>query len=279
LIFIAACVVIIYRTRKLAKEKMMLAAAAAASVTSPSTFVPLPLKDSSSKPPPAYGIVTQAEPAYFYPLYNGASGDGYQAALNFTRNNPIMAPLPPDAVVPPWKTFNFYQTMPASLMTSIGVEITGNTIKFTQKRDLCLQSAYPVPLYGPPDEIYYYQVRIIAKAAKTVIAVGFATRPYPGFRLPGWDPISIGYHSDDGRKFISDAFGGRDYAIAYGKGDVIGVGVRPRDGLVFFTRNGVDLGIAAVAFGVGQGLYPTIGMDGEGEVKIDFESSFTEHHY
>ncbi|ORX95370.1 hypothetical protein K493DRAFT_157048, partial [Basidiobolus meristosporus CBS 931.73] len=102
-------------------------------------------------------------------------------------------------------------------------------------------------------------------------AVGLATRPYPYFRLPGWNIFSVGYHSDDGRKYVDDGYGGRDYALPFGVGDVIGCGYDCSGGGVFFTRNGVNLGCARK--GMWHLVYPTLGADGNVDVQVNFGDS------
>jgi hypothetical protein len=206
-------------------------------------------------------------------LYQDASEESYQAAVAFVRDNPV-APPPPDTTLPAWYNYSFAQVEPG-FFKALGIAVTnaGLTMAFKKKKDSTIQAIHSVPLYAPPGTVFYFEVTIKKKDPNTVVAIGLASRPYPSFRLPGWEPISIGYHSDDGRKFISDPDGGRDYAQPYAQGDTIGVGYRPHDGLVFFTRNGYDLGVAGMGVGVGEGLYPAIGMDGKGEVEVDFSGT------
>lgn len=64
--------------------------------------------------------------------------------------------------------------------------------------------------------------------------------PHPLF--PSRHAHSIAYHSDDGRLFVTDPFGGRLWQGPYGVGDVIGCGALLSLGGgysgFFFTRNG-----------------------------------------
>ncbi|ORX91362.1 hypothetical protein K493DRAFT_156581, partial [Basidiobolus meristosporus CBS 931.73] len=102
----------------------------------------------------------------------------------------------------------------------------------------------------------------------TVFAIGLATRPYPHFRLPGWNIYSVGYHSDDGRRYVDDGYGGRDYSRPFGVGDIVGCGYDRTTGSVFFTRNGVHLGIARQ--GMWHLVFPTLGADGDAKVRVNF---------
>ncbi|KAJ3328993.1 Rsp5p-dependent ubiquitination, sorting of cargo proteins at the multivesicular body [Gonapodya sp. JEL0774] len=132
----------------------------------------------------------------------------------------------------------------------------------TGDTDVCVLTDLPLwYLEGgdirPP--FFYFEITVVSATparggAISVIAIGVSTSPYPPFRLPGWHAHSVAYHSDDGRLFVSDPFGGRPYGPAYGPGDVIGVGYYPPTGATFFTRNG-----QLIPSGTGT---PTVGWDG-----------------
>lgn len=105
-----------------------------------------------------------------------------------------------------------------------------------------------IPTKNP--RLIYYELTILdlvfenphTQPYTTVVAFGLSTSPYPEFRLPGWHAHSIAYHCDDGRLFVSDAFGGRLWQGPYGVGDTVGVGALLKVGGgfegFFFTRNG-----------------------------------------
>ncbi|PKC75879.1 SPRY-domain-containing protein [Rhizophagus irregularis] len=140
--------------------------------------------------------------------------------------------------------------------------------------DMMIQTNFPFftpEIHNPEEEIlHYFEITLLNKVSKDyTVAIGISTKPYPYFRLPGWNKHSVGYHSDDGRKFWNDEFGGRDYGPEWGKlGDVIGCGYKPKTGEVFFTKNGKFLGIAFA--GLRHIWYPTIGSDGHVKMKINF---------
>ncbi|KAK9760716.1 hypothetical protein K7432_014967 [Basidiobolus ranarum] len=117
--------------------------------------------------------------------------------------------------------------------------------------------------------ISYFEVTILSKPDPSVVfAIGLATRPYPHFRLPGWNIYSVGYHSDDGRKYVDDGYGGRNYSSSFGVGDVVGCGYDRTSGNVFFTLNGTNLGIARQ--GMWHLVFPTLGADGNVDVQVNF---------
>lgn len=45
-----------------------------------------------------------------------------------------------------------------------------------------VQSNLPVP---KQNEVYYWEAKMLEKPESTMVAVGFTTKPYPMFRLPG----------------------------------------------------------------------------------------------
>lgn len=119
-----------------------------------------------------------------------------------------------------------------------------------------------IPLYtattSTPKTIYF-EVRIISLGPErsllrkqdvdAALAIGFLAPPYPSWRQPGWHRGSLGVHSDDGRRYVDDPYGGQDFTRAFKKGGVVGIGMAfsppqysapgARNKVeVFFTRNG-----------------------------------------
>jgi len=99
----------------------------------------------------------------------------------------------------------------------------------------------------------YFEVRVHRLDPEGGIAIGLAAMPYPLWRLPGWDRASLAVHSDDGRRYVSDSAGGRDFTRPFRPLDVYGIGMKfaaPRsssgransipyaDIQVIFTKNG-----------------------------------------
>ncbi|KIW84729.1 hypothetical protein Z517_00117 [Fonsecaea pedrosoi CBS 271.37] len=91
------------------------------------------------------------------------------------------------------------------------------------------------PLLTSQSKTIYFEIairRIVDE--NSGIAIGFAAKPYPPWRLPGWHRASIGVHGDDGRRFVNDSWGGRDFVQAFKEGEVVGVGMH------FSTQAAVD---------------------------------------
>ncbi|KAH9446414.1 hypothetical protein Pst134EA_030333 [Puccinia striiformis f. sp. tritici] len=128
-----------------------------------------------------------------------------------------------------------------------------------------VQSNLPLPKLN---EVYYFECKIYDKPEGTDVAIGLATKPYPSFRLPGWNRLSIGYSSADGFKTHNYPFTATSYGPPLKEGDILGVGYRPRTGTVFFTRNGKKLEDAYVGLNR-YNLFPTIGSTGPGSIHVN----------
>lgn len=76
----------------------------------------------------------------------------------------------------------------------------------------------------------YYEVKVRSLGLgrgnnESAIALGYAGIPYPTWRMPGWQRTSLAVHGDDGRKYINDPFGGKDFTSPYREGNTIGIGM------------------------------------------------------
>ncbi len=92
------------------------------------------------------------------------------------------------------------------------------------------------------------------------IAIGYCGMPYPTWRMPGWERASVAVHGDDGRRYVNDTWGGKDFTSSFKLGDTVGLGMTfsvpeppPEYSTlplattslkieVFFTRNGTEDG-------------------------------------
>ncbi|CAG8464401.1 8756_t:CDS:2 [Paraglomus occultum] len=171
---------------------------------------------------------------------------------------------------------NYPMFVPSDAVDVNGDECVEDNKLIRESPQIKTEEGDPVPILvddQTPDEskeLHYFEVTVLSnpKPKDTTIAIGLATKPYPPFRLPGWNLYSVGYHSDDGRKF-NDAYGGRDYGPEWGKvGDTVGCGYYPNTGFVFFTKNGENIGYAFT--GMRYLWYPTVGAHGPCKVKINF---------
>jgi len=155
-------------------------------------------------------------------------------------------------------------------------------------QDTCVMSDLPImaglyDIHGRRG--VYYEIRV--NRMDGVVAIGTACKPYPSWRLPGWNRLSAAWHLDDLRKFFEDSDGGRDYSIdtpglsRISPGDVIGCGYEFGTSVIltstlFFTYNGRRLPNAFAGIympRVDHDMYAAIGFEGVNEVEVNFGSS------
>ncbi|KAI6031782.1 concanavalin A-like lectin/glucanase domain-containing protein [Pisolithus microcarpus] len=113
-----------------------------------------------------------------------------------------------------------------------------------------VQSNLPLPKLN---EVYYWEVKMFDLPDTTIVA---ATKPYPAFRLPGFNRHSVAYHSN-GDKCYNYPFTATSFGSPLQGG-----------GTVFFTRNGRKMEDAFVGFNRFN-LFPTIGADGPCSVHVN----------
>ncbi|KAG0341364.1 Rsp5p-dependent ubiquitination, sorting of cargo proteins at the multivesicular body [Podila minutissima] len=135
-------------------------------------------------------------------------------------------------------------------------------------REASVQTNLPLP---KQQEVYYWEVKVFEKSPNTTISVGVSTKPFPTSRLPGWNRHSVGYFSKDGQKYCNSPWSGYPYGPIYFEGDVIGCGYRPRNGTIFFTRNGKKIEDAYT--GYRTNLFPTVGATGPCVLHVNFGQS------
>ena len=76
----------------------------------------------------------------------------------------------------------------------------------------------------------------------SIVSIGFSGAKAALEKLPGWEPDSWGYHSDDGKTYLCGSPGGKSYGDPYGAMDIIGCGINFRTNEAFFTKNGNFIG-------------------------------------
>ncbi|KAL2312119.1 SPRY domain-containing protein [Schizosaccharomyces pombe] len=128
-------------------------------------------------------------------------------------------------------------------------------LSFLGNEECCMQTNLPLQRIN---EVYYFEVKLLDVPIDTLVSIGLATKPYPPFRLPGWNFWSTAYVSDGTRRSNSP-FTGKPYSSFYQQGDVIGVGYKPKCNRIFFTRNGRRCAELPCTY---RNLYPTVGAIG-----------------
>ncbi|RDB14770.1 Protein ssh4 [Hypsizygus marmoreus] len=144
-------------------------------------------------------------------------------------------------------------------------------------KDICLLSDLPITagLYDIQGKTgVYYELYI--RKMEGLIAIGTACRPYPAWRLPGWNRLSAGLHLDDLRKFFEDPDGGRDYTdtiTSIRSGDTVGCGYEFASGTLFFTYNGIRLPPAFTGIYLprqSHDVFAAIGVEGDCDFEVNF---------
>ncbi|OWB63785.1 hypothetical protein B5S29_g4794 [[Candida] boidinii] len=115
---------------------------------------------------------------------------------------------------------------------------------------------------------------------ESILSIGFATKPYPFFRLPGRNRFSISYDSNGDRRynqpFKLDSKTGLKIFPKILKGDVIGIGYRTRTGTIFFTRNGKKLSETKIGGHIKNfknlNIYPIIGSNNKCKIQVNMGS-------
>lgn len=115
---------------------------------------------------------------------------------------------------------------------------------------------------------YYFEIRILHLSGHDGCNVGVGLSKLQGElnRMPGWDAQCFGYHGDDGN-FFSASGTGKGYGPKFSMGDTVGCGIDINLNMVWFTKNGLHLGVAPHECKPGEleNLYPTVGLRTPGE--------------
>jgi hypothetical protein len=126
--------------------------------------------------------------------------------------------------------------------------------------------------------IFYYEIKITQVTNNNLdrscdVSVGFMTAAMNVVsKSPGLEIGTFGFNGSDGHIYANQSMNDK-YNKKFGMGDVIGCGVNFIDKTIFYTKNGVNLGVAFKD--VKTSLYPVIGLkDGNGVVTNFGQSEF-----
>ncbi|KAL8754211.1 MAG: hypothetical protein Q9199_004499 [Rusavskia elegans] len=182
--------------------------------------------------------------------------------------NIVADPLPPSELVrtepddPIYVDAEFFMGLPALWHYEL-----------IQKR-VHVRANHPIP---PRNTCFYFEMSIINNGPLGIMGIGLCRPGTDASGMPGWHPSSWGYHGDDGMKYHGHEGmkyhkhngEGLKYSVTYHANDTVGCGINRETGKVFFTKNGVYLGIAfRNVTGI---LYPMIGFgEKEAEALVNF---------
>ncbi|KAF9648015.1 hypothetical protein BDM02DRAFT_3144903 [Thelephora ganbajun] len=223
--------------------------------------------------------------------YENAPFDEYEEAERFCTRHPVeQAKLLPSDMVErlsqegckPWgMRLPFPPRFKGSIESGVDKGGAGMTKVVTDKKckSVCIFSDLPIMagLYDTRGKqgVYY---EVIIRKMGGIIAIGTACLPYPDWRFPGWNRLSVGLHLDDFRKFYEDPDGGRNYEThgllkKISSGDSIGFGYEFRSSSAFFTYNGARLPAAFSGIYIPRDkydVYAAIGVEGHNEFEVNF---------
>ncbi|KJA17175.1 hypothetical protein HYPSUDRAFT_46700 [Hypholoma sublateritium FD-334 SS-4] len=228
------------------------------------------------------------EISYTYGKWNEAPDEEYAAAEQFCQEYAVEPPrlLPSDII----DRINTVGCKAWGILAPITPRFSGHVQNDSKGgpgvvaihttaacKDVCLLSDLPIisGLYDIQGKHGIYYELLILKM-DGILAVGTACRPYPAWRLPGWNRLSTGLHLDDFRKFFEDPDGGRDYTDAINhidSGDTIGCGYEFQTGTIFYTYNGVRLAPAFTGIYMprqNQDVYAAVGVEGCCDFQVNF---------
>ncbi|RHZ88431.1 hypothetical protein Glove_22g158 [Diversispora epigaea] len=239
---------------------------------------------------------TQIQPSLRPPILDATSND---EAERYSTKNPPQEKLPPPNFVKiiqdlgGAKAWEWEPVEDLLAQQNVSIEKETNIVTFHKRKIVSVQTNYPffIPqvegdkLYEAPFEtpetmphrqgqmLHYFEITILEnpEGQNTYIAIGLATKPYPPFRLPGWNIHSVSFQSADGLKY-NDSIKGEKFSQPWSEGDTIGCGYNPDVGHVFFTKNGQLLGNAFK--GMHHIWYPTIGATGPCTLETNFGDDF-----
>lgn len=200
---------------------------------------------------------------------NYFDGLNYQE-VNPPQTNPIGATLTEEQreyiVDRGIQAYLFQQENVSALSESIPSVIIEDKldVRFTSSEPNSAILNYPLPVHD--NDTVYFEVKLYEFPQGSKLSIGVATKPYPGFRLPGYNKYSIAYESN-GTVRINQPFYSPQIWTKLIEGDVLGVGFKPRSGTIFFTHNGKKL-LEAV-HGVRMDLFPIIGSQGPSKLNVN----------
>lgn len=259
-------------------------------------------------PPPSLGYDTSP--------YNNATSFDADRAHDWCNSNPLITPHQPTlAQHASVKNGDVMLVKPKEYHGELNRVRIGTWKGSTRagSSDSCLISSMPLyfaysdsPLKTQKSKIIYFEVKIRSlgrnhSSNEGSVALGYCAVPYPTWRLPGWERGSLAVHGDDGRRYVNDTWGGKDFTSPFQVGDTVGLGmsfsfpesppeysVSPQSNValkveVLFTKNGRLEGGWNVMEQLDANDLGTHGLDGNFDLyaacgsfgRVEFDCVFT----
>ncbi|PWA01341.1 hypothetical protein BB558_002561 [Smittium angustum] len=131
--------------------------------------------------------------------------------------------------------------------------------------DNLVQTNIPIP---KKNSVYYFETKITELTQNTNIYIGLATKPYPSWRMVGFNKYSVGYHINTGYVYQNSVFKRTKLSAKCKVGDIIGIGYNPKIGCAWFSFNGKRLSGAFT--NLEYNIFPTISTDGPCGLSVNF---------
>ncbi|KAJ1921664.1 Protein ssh4 [Mycoemilia scoparia] len=194
------------------------------------------------------------------------SRQNYEMAREFERQHPcgsISTNITPEQEVEIFE--KGVDAWEFTVNLDVNALLQGKTEVLFMGGDNCVQTNLPIPKTNP---VYYFEVKITEKPNDVNMWIGLATKPYPTWRMAGWNKHSVGYSVNNGivnksYQFTSIPVGEQCFA-----GDIVGIGYQPHSGYVWFTRNGRKF--RTLLSGMMYDMFPTISSDGPSSFSANF---------
>ena len=136
------------------------------------------------------------------------------------------------------------------------LEIQGNgTILCNTTKRQSIKTIGPILREGK----FYFEVLIVKNVG--TISVGICKKDHPLHRHPGWDPLSFGYHGDDGQIYCESGTATHRVGKTYKTGDLVGVLLDYKSATLTFSKGKKELKkIELKPHHLKKNLYPCVGF-------------------
>lgn len=147
-----------------------------------------------------------------------------------------------------------------------------------QLRETGMPVAIAIGAHPFSETMQYCEAEVLAYGRLKAVGIGAVPSQYSIEHMPGWDPNSVAYHTDNGELYCSSGKG-KVFGPVARIGDVLGCGVsfipnNTKHCSIFFTYNGCEIGRQRTIIPP-NGLYPAVGLASNGDkVKVRFKNTF-----
>ncbi|RIB22481.1 concanavalin A-like lectin/glucanase domain-containing protein [Gigaspora rosea] len=137
----------------------------------------------------------------------------------------------------------------------VSIDSSGLKVNYTDPNDykaVVIRANNPIPSQCG---LFYFEIEIINEGRNGIIGIGYCTKP------SNISDFILGRKYEDNENKKNKSWG-KPYGPTYTVGDTIGcyLNLRNDDKMIFYTKNGISLGIACYLPNDLDNLYPCIGL-------------------